>query len=248
MKPTFPTQATSTVIPTGATWGFTHWNVHLWPQVPGKPWWIRIQNYVTLHYLPERGQFYKQRTSFWPLATPQPNCSYHFRGDFNSEGWLVLTENSLCLYDREPRRTTRKPITAFKFDSPELAFVVLHSVEQRLLPYASPSRQLPLAFGIQQLSSSATEHAAFVVSTIQSKIEWVEAIETVLSKCSRTFEVVKPQARELKSVSVVPIKTTRQSTGSSGKGEEILNFSITSSMLESPTSVSDVWTLHTSNV
>ena len=162
-----------------------------------------------------------------------------FRGDFNSEGWLVLTESSLCVYDREPKRTTRKPINTFKFDSPEFAFIVLPLVQQRLLPFASPSRQLPLAFGIQQFSSSGIEDAAFVVNSIQSKIEWVEAIESVLSKCAQTLEV-KPQTRELKSVSVIPIKTTRQSTGSSGKGEEILNFSITSSMLESPTSVSDV--------
>ena len=156
----------------------------------------------------------------------------------------MLTEDSLCLYDREPKRITRKPVSSFHFDTPGLNFSVLPSVEERLLPLAS-SGQLPLAFGIKQRSSSRTDHAAFIAKNIHSKTEWVEAIERVLS--SRTVQVpetvAKPQARELKSVSVIPIKTTQRSTVSPKKEnseEDQLDFSITSSMLESPTSVSEV--------
>lgn len=156
----------------------------------------------------------------------------------------MLTEDSLCLYDREPKRITRKPVSSFHFDTPGLNFSVLPSVEERLLPLAS-SGHLPLAFGIKQRSSSRTDHAAFIAKNIHSKTEWVEAIERVLS--SKTVQVpemvAKPQARELKSVSVIPIKTTQLSTVSPKKEnseEDQLDFSITSSMLESPTSVSEV--------
>ena len=155
----------------------------------------------------------------------------------------MLTEDSLCLYDREPKRITRKPVSSFHFDTPGLTFSVLPLVEERLLPLAS-SGQLPLAFGIKQHSSSRTDHAAFIAKDSQSKTEWVEAIEGVLSKYSQTGQVpetvAKPQARELKSVSVVPIKTTQRPTVSLKKEEDQLDFSITSSMLESPTSVSEV--------
>ena len=169
------------------------------------------------------------------------------RGDISAEGWLVLTEASLCLYDREPKRITRKPISSFHFDNPGRTFTVLPSVEERLSPLASSSGQLPLTFGIEQRSIRRTERATFIAKDIQSRTEWMEAIEGVLSNYSRTVQVpetvAKPQARELKSVSVVPIKTTPRSTVSPKKEnlEEVtLDFSITSSMLESPTSVSDV--------
>jgi len=158
----------------------------------------------------------------------------------------VLTEASLCLYDREPKRITRKPVSSFHFDNPGLTFAVLPSVEERLSPpSASSSGQLPLTFGIEQRSIRRTERATFIAKDVQSRTEWMEAIEGVLSNYSRTVQVpetvAKPQTRELKSVSVIPIKTTQiVSPKKENLEEETLDFSITSSMLESPTSVSDV--------
>ena len=153
----------------------------------------------------------------------------------------MLTRNTLCFYDRDPTRLARNPLNSFVFDSLESAFVLLAHVESHLLPYTSPSKQLPLAFGITQHSKSGEETTIFVANTIQSKIEWVEAIQSIISQCSQrsqsTPQISKPHVRELKAVSVVPIKTLRSSLNKSGNSD-ILDISITSSMLESPSTSS----------
>ena len=157
------------------------------------------------------------------------------RGEIKAEGWLVLTTNSLSFYDRDPNRMIRKPLSSFALNSHDRAFVILSSIEKRYFPYASPSKQLPLAFGIEQHSSSGLERAVFVANSLQSKIEWVEAIENTIAKQSQAAQATK---RELKSVSVVPIRRPSQtSTPLKGEDSENLDLSITSSMLDSPSSV-----------
>ena len=168
------------------------------------------------------------------------------RGELKAEGWLVLTNNSLCFYDRDPNRATRKPLNSFSFDSPDCATVFLPVIEKRLLPYSSPSRTLPLAFGLKQHSASGEELAVFITSSFQSKIEWVEAVQKVISQCSQqlpppqTPQVAgKPNLRELKSVSLVHVRTPQQLGASPNKSEESenLELSINSDMLDSPSSL-----------
>ncbi len=155
------------------------------------------------------------------------------RGDIQSEGWLVLTANSLSLYNRNPAMMLRKPHTVFSFDSAVL--VVLDSISGRLLPYASRSKLLPQAFGLLQHSPSGEERTVFIASSLQSKLEWVKALQTTISKFSRrrTPGPQESQSRVLKSVSVVPLpmKSPRNSGGE-------LELSVTSSMMDTSTTSS----------
>lgn len=169
----------------------------------------------------------------------------YYRGEVTTEGWLVLTNDSLSFYDRDPRRVTRKPLTTFLFDSSVCAFVVSDMVDRKFLPYASPSRKRPLAFIIEQHSAHSTLRAIFIASSLQSKEEWVREIESVITKTSQmlqTSQVPRALARELKSVSIVPVKPPRHSLTPQGKSgaSDSLELSITSSMFDSPSSTSVV--------
>ncbi len=145
----------------------------------------------------------------------------------------MLTNNSLSFYDRNPARVQRKPLTTFSFDSSVL--VVLGSVDSTLLhvPYSPRSRQVSLAFGILQHSSSGAEKTIFIASSLQSKIEWVETLQTVISKCSQTKTPPESRGRALKAVSVVPlsIKSPRRTSRE-------LELSVTSSMMDTSTTSS----------
>lgn len=147
------------------------------------------------------------------------------RGEIQSEGWLVLTANSLSFYDRNPARVQRKPLTTFPFDSSVL--VILDSVESHLLPYTSRSRQVTLAFGLLQHAASGTEKTIFVASSLQSKIDWVEALQKAISSSSHRKTPQESWGRVLKAVSVVPlpIKSPRATSGD-------LELSVTSSMMD----------------
>ena len=145
----------------------------------------------------------------------------------------MLSNTSLSFYDRNPARITRKPVTTLFFES-DSVFVLLDSVEKGFLPYSSPSKRVPLAFGLLQHSSSGEDRTIFIASTIDSKIEWVEALQKVLSQCSLNKPPVGSRSRALKSVSVTPIKSSQSR---SGTGED-LEISITSSMMDSPSTSS----------
>lgn len=135
-----------------------------------------------------------------------------------TEGWLVLTLDSLCLYDRDPRGVTRKPIHRIMLNEPGMACIVVPSVSRHTFPYTSPA-SLVKAFGMQAYSSRQSKELYFLAVSLQSKIDWVEAIQKVLSEL--VYPRVKEESisalpsgskgggtRELKAVSIVPLVTS----------------------------------------
>lgn len=150
------------------------------------------------------------------------------------EGWLILTENTLNWYDRDPRGTTRKPVHSCSFDSPKYTLVVLPSIDRRSLPYSTPTKQIDLTFGIEKIGASSCDKIMFIAQNIQSKIEWVEAIRMALlshsnpqqidtarsvSLCDDPDDLSSPatKAKKLKAVTIVPVRTgvQRSSTDAS---------------------------------
>lgn len=173
-----------------------------------------------------------------------------------TEGWLVLTKTTLCLYDRDPRGVTRKPIHRFVLNEPGVAYLVLPSVTRHTFPHTTHAG-LVQAFGLQVHSSSYSKELCFMACSLQSKIDWVESIQNVLSEhtsppascgTQELSEQTPPSqsgARELKAVYIVPVSTntTPQNTGEkidsnlstpgmSAHSASGLDLSIRSSMLE----------------
>ena len=147
-----------------------------------------------------------------------------YRGKVKTEGWLILTENALNWYDRDPRGGMRKPAHSCTFGSPEWTLVVLPSVDKKSLPYATPNKQLDMSFGIEKIGTSSHEEIIFIAKNIPSKIEWVEAIEKALMSHSSQPQIdsvksipssddhAELKAKELKSVSIVPLKSGLQTS------------------------------------
>ena len=190
----------------------------------------------------------------------------YYRGKVKTEGWLILTENTLNWYDRDPRGGMRKPAHSCTFGSPEWTLVVLPSVDKRSLPYATPNRQLDVSFGIEKIGTSSHEEIIFITKNIQSKIEWVEAIEKALMSHSSPPQIdsaksipssddhAELKAKELKSVSIVPLKSglqrspvdvsdtptppPRRSNRNISSNIRELDLSIRSSMFGSPSEAS----------
>ena len=136
-------------------------------------------------------------------------------------GWLLLTEDSLCLYDRDPRGLTRKPIHSFVFNTSGCVFLLLPNVTKGST--LSPGKHFELAFGIEKHSMSGVEQTVFYAETVKSKIDWVEDIGKALSifsqhTSSRNLargDVMSPprsQGRELKAVAITPVKSSVNST------------------------------------
>lgn len=174
------------------------------------------------------------------------------------EGWLVLTRNTLCLYDRDPRGVTRKPIHHFFLNEAGVAYVVEPSVLKSTLPHSSPAT-LMKAFMFQAYSSKISVQLCVVTESLQSKIEWVEKIQNILSEhtlSANTSPVAKggyqatptklasssglSTARDLKAVSIVPFSrpSSQSATPASAKRAKLspsegsgLDLSIRSSML-----------------
>ena len=144
-----------------------------------------------------------------------------------TEGWLVLTKATLCLYDRDPRGVTRKPIHRFVLNEPGVAYLVLPSVTRQTFPHTTQAG-LVQAFGLQVHSSSYSKELCFMACSLQSKIDWVESIQKVLSEHTSqpaTQESLPEQtsssksgARELKAVSIVPVSTSTTPQNTVGKG------------------------------
>lgn len=176
------------------------------------------------------------------------------RGGMMAEGWLVLTMDTLCLYDRDPRGVTRKPIHRFVLAEPDVAYIVEPSIPKHLLPHTLPSN-LVKAFGLHIFSSSYSKELCFMASSLQSKIEWVEAIQKVLSRHTTTAATEPPHqqlakqepplswesksgGRELKAVSIVPLPTKQgtpigaKQAGMTTSDASNLDLSIRSSMLD----------------
>ena len=173
-----------------------------------------------------------------------------------TEGWLVLTEDTLCLYDRDPRGVTRKPIHRLHLKEPGVAYVIIPSVTRQSFPQAHAA-SLVKAFGVQIHSSKHSKQLCFVAATLQSKIEWVELIQRALSEqlhhgqdskeglmdhSTSPSKLTPKGGRELKAVSIVPLSNTTPLKGSSREGGRRsgvsshegsgLDFSIRSSMLD----------------
>ena len=158
-----------------------------------------------------------------------------------TEGWLVLTLESLCLYDRDPRGVTRKPIHRIKLNEPGVAYIVVPSVSRQNFPHTSPAN-LVKAFGVQVYSSMQSKELCFQAASLQSKIDWVEAIQKVLSEhlCPPPMKEEGNQvpssgsakasaARELKAVSIVPLASPGSAAGAVGKGGSNQSTSVLSS-------------------
>ena len=153
-----------------------------------------------------------------------------------TEGWLVLTWHTLCLYDRDPRGVTRKPIHRFVLSEPGVAYVVVPSISKKLLPHSSPNNVIK-AFGFQVHCASYSEQFCFVATSLQSKIDWVEIIQRVLSELEQISSAkldtehdhtstgkhsldagTKGNSRALKEVTIVPITLTTKSNTSTSDG------------------------------
>ena len=205
----------------------------------------------------------------WAKPMYNVRMSLHYRGKVKTEGWLILTENTLNWYDRDPLGGTRKPAHSCTFGSPEWTLVVLPSINKRSLPYAIPNKQLDESFGIEKIGVSSHEEIIFIARNIQSKIEWVEAIEKVLVSHSHPpqidvamsvisgddqAEFSPTKAKELKAVSIVPLKgglqrsaidtldtptpPPRRSKRNISSSSRELDLSIRSSMFGSPSETS----------
>ena len=191
-----------------------------------------------------------------------------------SEGWLILTDRSLYWYDKDPGQSRTEPVHSCQFGAPKLAFTVLASVDQRSLPYATPTKLLQLSFGIEKCEADSRETIIFIARNSQSKTKWIEAINTVLSSHSHTStiraarstspnDIVSPsgKAKELKAVTIVPVKTglqkpavsvdasltdtptplfRRSQRNISSRSQQDLDLSIHSSMFGSPSDTSFV--------
>ena len=184
-----------------------------------------------------------------------------------TEGWLILTENALNWYDRDPRGGMRKPAHSCTFGSPEWTLVVLPSIDKRSLPYATPNKQLDVSFGIEKIGTNCHEVIIFIAKNIPSKIEWVEAIEKALVSHSSPPQIgstksvpsrddhTELKAKELKAVSIVPLKSgpqksvvdvvsdtptppPRRSKRNISSSSRELDLSIRSSMFGSPSETS----------
>lgn len=147
-----------------------------------------------------------------------------------TEGWLVLTLDSLCLYDRDPRGVTRKPIHRIMLNEPGVAYIVIASVGRHTFPHTSPVN-LMKAFGMQVYSSRQSKELCFLAASLQSKIDWVEAIQKVLGE--HVYPPVKEEdmshhqappsgskgsgSRELKAVSIVPLATSPLKESANGE-------------------------------
>lgn len=156
-----------------------------------------------------------------------------------TEGWLVLTRDVLSFYDRDPRGVTRKPINHFVLNQPGVAYIILPSITRAQLPHVSPPTLIK-AFGLQIYSSSTFKELCLVAMSLQSKIDWVEGLQKVLtqhgSPPQRTDSASEPWAqdievetsrqgcsiRELKEVTIVPITTPpkRVNMGIAGRGPQ----------------------------
>lgn len=146
-----------------------------------------------------------------------------------AEGWMVLTQDVLSFYDRDPRGVTRKPINRFVLNQPGVAYILLPSISRAQLPQVSPTTLLK-AFGLQIYSTNTSKEVCLVATSLQSKIDWVEALQKVLTQygsppphrqtCSvdmQSNEVREASGqgcsvRELKEVTIVPIATPKKSS------------------------------------
>lgn len=134
-----------------------------------------------------------------------------------TEGWLILTENALNWYDKDPGVGNNMPVHSCTFNSPEETFHLQSSVDKGNLP---PTKQAVLAFGVEKHRSGTREEIVFIAKDIQSKNEWLKAIRSVLDSHSITQEMDTAKridhtsptttAKELRSVSIVPVRISSQ--------------------------------------
>ena len=175
------------------------------------------------------------------------------RGGLNTAGWLLLDHASLSFYDRDPRGITRRPVCLLIFTSPDCIYETLPSVS---ITSVRSQDSIAQTFGIRKYTKSNLGEEVFMfrADSLQSKIEWLEAIGTLLSQLSSVSEQLvygdaglSPESelkdisisrkRSLKSVSIIPVvKTPRRSLGTENIGdgslqEGDLDLSIRSSML-----------------
>ena len=167
----------------------------------------------------------------------------YFRNGLKTFGWLILSPSSLIFHDRNPNHgTTRKPLCSFDLTSTNCIY---HTLSDKIELFGCPEKQLSRVFGLRKYLSSSHEYeeVLFLAPTLESKIEWVEALGEVFSSLSSCKEQLVygdavygdavdgdrevklvGRKRSLKSVSIVPVKTSRRSMGSE------LDLSIRSSM------------------
>ena len=129
------------------------------------------------------------------------------------ECWLVLTESSLRCYDRHPSGITRKPLSSFCWTDPQNLVVVVRKVDSHPSPYMSPSRNQHL-FSVEQHSAAGIKRGMFVTETLKEKEEWIEAVESAITRNSGVLcgESSRKETHRPSSYGVVatPVSTTRR--------------------------------------
>ena len=149
------------------------------------------------------------------------------RGEVKAECWLVLTESSLNCHDRHPAGVTRKPLSSFCWTDPQNLVVVVGKVDSRPSPYMSPSRNQHL-FAVEQHSTAGVKRSVFVTETRREKEEWMEAVESAITRNSGVLggqsDKRSPPSRS--GVSVTPISRTRRP---GNRARPVTTSSVTSS-------------------
>lgn len=187
----------------------------------------------------------------FPHHFPHHVYHYHYymcRGSLKTLGWLLLRQDSLYFYDRNPDHgETRKPLLSFNFTSSANIYHILSTITFKNELFHYTKNQLACAFGLRKYSNNDLEEqeVVFLAPSRQCKIEWLEAIGNVLSALSKEREhlvygdavegtegrVSVTRKRSLKAVSIVPcVKKTSHKKESSESTSE-LDLSIRSSML-----------------
>ena len=128
------------------------------------------------------------------------------RGTLKVEGWLVLTEKTLYFYNRDPKRGVR-PLHTHPLSDPGMTTIVLANTDRQLISLPSPSKLTPLALTIEQHCSTGYSRSTFFTTSVREKNEWAKEIQSVLSTVEmQQSPRTRSRIRELKSVSIVPIR------------------------------------------
>ena len=150
---------------------------------------------------------------------------FNYRKKVRRSGWLILTESSLKWYELMATHSMGKPTHMFDFESTGCTFALVPSVDDRSIPPGMAETKFNQTFTVRKHEADSLEEIAFVATSIEDKVEWLEAIGQVLharsdaSKIKSAFKIksessketcdlVSPasKAKELKAVSIVPVR------------------------------------------
>ena len=138
--------------------------------------------------------------------------------DLKVDGWLILGVDTLSFCTRDSNRGERRPDVHIQLRAPDTTFVVDDKVHCQQIPFVSPAKTTN-AFMLEQHTLTASTCYLFVAPDMESKCQWVKCLGKAIAGETQTAPCT---SRELKAVTVVPLKSSADS----------LNISVTSSMLD----------------